>query len=398
MGECTSHKIIDYLATIGIELKTTCPHTPEQNMIIERVWRIIGEFAIAMMLTSNMSETYWEEARKTACYVYNRSPGAHDETSSISPYKQYYGIQPQVSHLKVFGTKCWALNLTREKGNHEPKAWPRVFVGYQDQQPKGYRIYFTSKQEFIITAHASFEDNLIRDSFITEEKSGDIGRYTPEELVDIGQITDALQRSESGSGGNRLERGTSHSVANEDDSKRSRVFLDCHKLDVVMNGGGYGTPERATENMISENNFSSVYTDKPSDTIIGISDGRAKRLLVDSATDQSLRATTDKKCVSESPVQNEFIRSETNCMKGQVGNGLGDECITSEGRESNNKNHNPLDMVPSGKCTNPISCLLPSASQYTLPVQTRAGAEAENTNWQGKGRNKLHLRRENRGF
>jgi len=59
MGECTSHnKIIDYLATIGIELKTTCPHTPEQNMIIERVWRTIGESAIAMMLTSNMSETY----------------------------------------------------------------------------------------------------------------------------------------------------------------------------------------------------------------------------------------------------------------------------------------------------------------------------------------------------
>ena len=57
-----------------------------------------------MMLTSNMSEAYWEEARKTACYVYNRSPGAHDKTSSISPYEQYYGIQPQVSHLKIFGT------------------------------------------------------------------------------------------------------------------------------------------------------------------------------------------------------------------------------------------------------------------------------------------------------
>jgi len=140
MGECTSHKIIDLLASLGIELKTTCPHTPEQNMVIERVWRTIGESAIAMMLTSNMSETYWEEARKTACYVYNRSPGAHDETSSISPYEQYYGIQPQVSHLKIFGTKCWALNPTKDKGNHDPKAWPGIFVGYQDQQPKGYRI------------------------------------------------------------------------------------------------------------------------------------------------------------------------------------------------------------------------------------------------------------------
>ena len=391
MGECTSHKIIDYLATIGIELKTTCPHTPEQNMVIERVWRTIGESAIAMMLTSNMSETYWEEARKTACYVYNRSPGAHDETSSISPYEQYYGIVPQVSHLKIFGTKCWALNPTRDKGNHEPKAWPGIFVGYQDQQPKGYRIYLTSTQEFIITAHASFEDNLVRDPFIADEKVENKFPYTNEELVEIGQISDALQRSESGSGGSRLERGASHSVANEDDSKTSRVFLDSHKLDVVMNGGGYGTPERAAENLIRENNLPSVYTDKPYDTIIGTSDGRATRTLVDRATDPPLRATSDKKRVSESPVQSEYKRNKINCMKGQGGNGLGDECTTSKGRESHDKSHYPMDMVPSGKCTNPISCLLPSASQNTLPVQTRPGADSEHTVGRGKGRMELHL-------
>jgi len=83
MGECTSHKIIDLLATLGIELKSTCHHTPEQNMVIERVWKTIGESAIAMMLTSNMSETYLEEARKTACHVYNRSPGAHRMSNTM---------------------------------------------------------------------------------------------------------------------------------------------------------------------------------------------------------------------------------------------------------------------------------------------------------------------------
>jgi len=29
IGESTSHKIIDYLNTVGISLKTTCSHTPE---------------------------------------------------------------------------------------------------------------------------------------------------------------------------------------------------------------------------------------------------------------------------------------------------------------------------------------------------------------------------------
>jgi len=92
-------------------------------MIIERIWRTIGEPAIAMMLTSNMSETYWEEARITAYYVYNKSPGAHNDISSTSPYEQYYGVQPQVSHRQIFVSKCWAFNGTKDKGNPDPKAW-----------------------------------------------------------------------------------------------------------------------------------------------------------------------------------------------------------------------------------------------------------------------------------
>ena len=32
-------------------------------MIIERVWRTIGESAIAMLLIANITEVYWEDAR-----------------------------------------------------------------------------------------------------------------------------------------------------------------------------------------------------------------------------------------------------------------------------------------------------------------------------------------------
>jgi hypothetical protein len=135
-----------------------------------------------------LSESYWEEARKTACYVYNRSPGAHDETSIVSPYQQYYGVQPHISHLKIFGSTCYALNLTRNKGNHNPKAWPGIFVGYQDQQPVGLRIYLPAEDEFVITAHAEFEDHRVRlqgtNSVVT------VSRYTDEEVESVGQKPD----------------------------------------------------------------------------------------------------------------------------------------------------------------------------------------------------------------
>ena len=67
MGEYTSDATITYLRSVGVELSTTCPHTPEQNMIIERAWRTIGESAIAMLLVASLSEIYWQEARNIAC-------------------------------------------------------------------------------------------------------------------------------------------------------------------------------------------------------------------------------------------------------------------------------------------------------------------------------------------
>ena len=159
MGECTSHATKQFLKSVGIELTTTCPYTPEHNMIIERVWRTIGESAIAMLITSSLSEIYWQEARSTACYLYNRSPGAHQEISMLSPYEQYYGVAPHVLHFKIFGSKCYATVLNKAKGDHSPKAVKGIFVGYQDQQVKGWKIYVQDATEFIITAHAHFEND-----------------------------------------------------------------------------------------------------------------------------------------------------------------------------------------------------------------------------------------------
>jgi len=73
MGECTRNATISLLKSVGIELTTTCPYTSEQNMVIERVWKIIGELAIAMLLTSSLTEIFWEAARNTAWSTYNYS-------------------------------------------------------------------------------------------------------------------------------------------------------------------------------------------------------------------------------------------------------------------------------------------------------------------------------------
>jgi hypothetical protein len=111
MGECKSNATINYLGRVKVAITSTCPHIPEQKMTIELLWRTIDESAIAMLLTASLSQISWQEARTTACYLYNRSPGAHVEVNPVSPYEQYYA-----------------------KGNHDPKAQIGVFVEYQDKQ------------------------------------------------------------------------------------------------------------------------------------------------------------------------------------------------------------------------------------------------------------------------
>ena len=127
-------------------------------MVIEKVWRTIGESAIAILLPASLSETYWEEARSTACYIYNRSPGADIDGHPKSLVEQYNDMTPHVLHFKIFGTKCYPTVLNKPKGNHNPKALLGIFVGYQDQQPKGWKTYLPGSNEFIITEHVHFEN------------------------------------------------------------------------------------------------------------------------------------------------------------------------------------------------------------------------------------------------
>jgi len=53
LGDYTSHATKQFLKSVGIELTTTCPYTPEYNMIIESVWKTIDKSAITMLITSS---------------------------------------------------------------------------------------------------------------------------------------------------------------------------------------------------------------------------------------------------------------------------------------------------------------------------------------------------------
>ena len=173
MGEFHSNAVIDYCQTKGILHRTTCAYSPENNGLIERNWRTITEASIAMLLTANLSEPYWEEARRTAGFIRNRIVGGHPSIDDKSPYQKFFGIRPHIRHFKVFGVYAYP-RMPITLSNHQPRADRGIFVGYSDHTMGGYRIYFPLTHTFGHSNHVTFGNSPNRSNESTELAVTDI--------------------------------------------------------------------------------------------------------------------------------------------------------------------------------------------------------------------------------
>ena len=154
-GEFNSKEIHDYLLVHGVYSMLTCPYTPQHNAVIERIWRTITEAAIALLLTAELPETYWQEARKCAGHVYNRMVCAHPEKYPKSPFEELFGVKPHVAHFQPWGCIAFSLIHVKPK-NHTKRGDMCVFVGYSDRYHVVYRLYSLTTKDFIITSDATF--------------------------------------------------------------------------------------------------------------------------------------------------------------------------------------------------------------------------------------------------
>src|SRR3954470_2341235 len=123
----------------GIEHNFSAPRTPQQNGVVERKNRVLEELARTMLNESNLPKYFWADAISTACYVLNRI--IIRPILNKTPYELLKGRKPNVSHLHVFGCKCFVLNNGKDNlGKFDAKADEGIFLGYS-QSSKAYRVY-----------------------------------------------------------------------------------------------------------------------------------------------------------------------------------------------------------------------------------------------------------------
>ncbi|KAJ3561473.1 hypothetical protein NP233_g10170 [Leucocoprinus birnbaumii] len=104
----------------GIIHETTDPYLPEQNGIAERALVIYFETVRCMLHFSSVDLRYWGEAFMYAMNI--RTITATSGLDGVVPFETWTGRKPDVSHLRIFGSKGWV---------HVPK---------QNDETKGYRL------------------------------------------------------------------------------------------------------------------------------------------------------------------------------------------------------------------------------------------------------------------
>nr|GEU69669.1 retrovirus-related Pol polyprotein from transposon TNT 1-94 [Tanacetum cinerariifolium] len=91
-----------YFAAEGIQHQTFVAQTPEQNGIVERRNRTLGEAARTMLSAAKVPLFFWAEAIATACFTQNRSLviPRHEKT----PYHIINDRKPSVKFFYIFGS------------------------------------------------------------------------------------------------------------------------------------------------------------------------------------------------------------------------------------------------------------------------------------------------------
>jgi len=84
---------------LGILYQSSCPHTPQQNGVVERKHRHILNIARAIRFQSHLPIRFWGYCIKVVVYLMNRLPSSAIENKS--PYEMLYAKQPSVSHLRT---------------------------------------------------------------------------------------------------------------------------------------------------------------------------------------------------------------------------------------------------------------------------------------------------------
>ncbi len=139
-GEYVSKKFDAILTKCGIQWQTSAPYSPQQNVVVERANKTIMECARSMILAQGLEFELWSKVVNTMVYIKH---WFRIKVDSKTPQEAWSGRKPNVSHLRVFGSK-FAHVPNEKKTILKSKSMPCVFLGFCEGT-KAYHLKTSKK-------------------------------------------------------------------------------------------------------------------------------------------------------------------------------------------------------------------------------------------------------------
>jgi len=132
------------------------PGTPQQNDVAERRNRTLMDMVKSMLANTNLPQSLWTEALKTAVHILNRVPS---KAIPKTPYEIWTGRKPSLRYMKIWGCPAEAKLYNPQQRKLDMKTISCFFIGYPERS-KGFRFYCPSHSTRIVeTRHAEFLEN-----------------------------------------------------------------------------------------------------------------------------------------------------------------------------------------------------------------------------------------------
>ena len=140
--------------------------------MVGRKNRTLQEMARTMMIASKITNQFWAEAINTTCYTTNRCMTR--PLLEKTPYELLKGRKPNISHLRVFGCKCFIHNNGKNlPGKFDARSDNGIFLGYSTHS-KAYRLLNKRTMCVEESVHVIFdESNTISKEDVLVSKTSD---------------------------------------------------------------------------------------------------------------------------------------------------------------------------------------------------------------------------------